>query len=68
MQSAQYCAPPALTNCASGSSINPAVHTQLRTEFCTDIELRNCAAGATVTNNPTAWPFSGVRWCSDSAP
>ena len=62
MQSAQYCAPPALTNCASGASINPAVHTQLSPEFCTDSELKNCAAG----NNLTALhTFSGVRWCSD---
>jgi type IV pilus assembly protein PilY1 len=67
MQSAQYCQPPAMTNCASGSSINPSIHTQLAPEFCSDIQLRNCAAGATVTNNPTAWPFFGVRWCSDSA-
>src|SRR6185312_6651724 len=44
MQTAQYCAPPALTNCASGSSINPAVHTQLAPEFCTDSELKTCAA------------------------
>src|SRR5678816_2082753 len=54
MQTAQYCAPPALTNCASGSSINPAVHTQLSPEFCTDSELKNCAAG----NNRTAAPVS----------
>src|SRR4051794_10965623 len=65
MQTAQYCAPPALTNCASGSSINPAVHTQLAPEFCTDSELKNCAAGATVAANPQTYPFSGVRWCSD---
>jgi type IV pilus assembly protein PilY1 len=62
MQTAQFCAPPALTNCASGSSINPAVHTQLAPEFCTDKELKNCAAGANVT---AAHVFSGVRWCSD---
>jgi len=62
MQTAQYCAPPALTNCASGSSINPAVHTQLSPEFCTDSELKTCAAGANVTALHT---FSGVRWCSD---
>jgi len=62
MQTAQFCAPPALTNCASGSSINPAVHTQLAPEFCTDSELTNCAAGANVT---AAHTFSGVRWCSD---
>jgi type IV pilus assembly protein PilY1 len=62
MQTAQYCAPPALTNCASGASINPGVHTQLAPEFCTDSELKNCAAGANVT---AAHTFSGVRWCSD---
>ena len=62
MQTAQYCAPPALTNCASGSSINPAVHTQLAPEFCTDSELKNCAAGRNLT---AAHTFSGVRWCSD---
>jgi type IV pilus assembly protein PilY1 len=62
MQTAQFCQPPALTNCASGSSINPSVHTQLSPEFCTDSELTNCAAGANVT---AAHTFSGVRWCSD---
>jgi type IV pilus assembly protein PilY1 len=62
MQTAQYCQPPALTNCASGSSINPSVHTQLAPEFCTDSELTSCAAGANVT---AAHTFSGVRWCSD---
>ena len=62
MQTAQFCAPPALTNCASGSSINPAVHTQLAPEFCTDSELTNCAAGGNLT---PAHTFSGVRWCSD---
>ncbi len=62
MQTAQFCAPPALTNCASGSSINPAVHTQLAPEFCTDSELKTCAAGANLT---AAHTFSGVRWCSD---
>jgi type IV pilus assembly protein PilY1 len=62
MQTAQLCQPPALTNCASGSSINPSVHTQLSPEFCTDSELTNCAAGANVTASHV---FSGVRWCSD---
>ena len=62
MQTAQFCAPPALTNCASGSSINPSVHTQLAPEFCTDSELKTCAAGNNVT---AAHTFSGVRWCSD---
>src|SRR5262245_22695539 len=62
MQTAQYCQPPAMTNCASGSSINPSVHTQLAAEFCVDAELTNCAAGNNVT---AAHKFSGVRWCSD---
>src|SRR5512145_473243 len=62
MQTSQFCQPPALTNCASGSSINPTVHTQLAPEFCTDAELTNCAAGANVTPLHT---FSGARWCSD---
>jgi type IV pilus assembly protein PilY1 len=61
MQTAQYCNV-AGSNCASGSSINPAVHTQLSPEFCTDADLKNCAAGNAVT---AAHKFSGVRWCSD---
>jgi type IV pilus assembly protein PilY1 len=61
MQTAQYCNA-AGTSCASGSSINPAVHTQLAPEFCTDAELTTCAAGNAVT---AAHKFSGVRWCSD---
>jgi type IV pilus assembly protein PilY1 len=61
MQTAQYCNA-AGTSCASGSSINPAVHTQISPEFCTDADLTDCAAGNAVT---AAHKFSGVRWCSD---
>jgi type IV pilus assembly protein PilY1 len=63
MQSAQYCQPPALTACASGSSINLTTHTQLAPEFCTDVDLTSCAAGANVTAKHV---FSGVRWCADA--
>lgn len=63
MQSAQYCQPPALTNCASGSSITLTTHTQLSPEFCTDVDLTSCAAGGNVTS---AHVHSGVRWCADA--
>jgi type IV pilus assembly protein PilY1 len=62
MQTAQYCQPSNMSNCASGSAINPAIHTQLAPEFCTDPELKNCAAGNNVTPAHTHF---GVRWCSD---
>jgi type IV pilus assembly protein PilY1 len=62
MQTAQYCQPSNMSNCASGTSINPAVHTQQSLEFCTDAELKSCAAGNNVT---AAHTHFGVRWCSD---
>jgi type IV pilus assembly protein PilY1 len=62
IQTTRYCNT-ALTDCQSGSSINPAVHTVQAVEYCTDSELTNCAVGSAVTS---AHVFSGVRWCSDA--
>lgn len=62
MQTAQWCEFSNLTNCVSGSSVNPNIHKFIAPEFCTDAELVNCAAGAALT---PAHLFSGTRWCSD---
>ena len=69
MQTAQYCQFPDLTNCKTGSQINPAVHIYQAPEFCNDAELTDCKAGKALADAQTAVPgsyvFSGPRWCSD---
>jgi type IV pilus assembly protein PilY1 len=62
IQTAQYCRADG-TDCRSGSSIDPTLHTLQAVEYCTDSELTSCAVGSAVTS---AHVFSGVRWCSDS--
>ncbi len=61
-QTAQFCNA-ALTDCKSGSSIDPTIHVKRVEEYCTDQELTNCAVGTGVT---PAHIYSGIRWCADA--
>lgn len=63
MQSAQWCTSAARTNCVSGTSVNPAVHTFQAPEFCSDAELTTCQATLPI---PATHTFSGVRWCDNN--